>query len=63
MIDIKANTKAGRKDAYRTIVNAMINQEHEKAFNLLLSMCADDTGLFLIVDYKAATEAAKNNIA
>lgn len=54
-----AKTKNERKQAYRTIIALMLSQEHEKAFNALREMCGSDTGLFILADYKAATEAAK----
>jgi hypothetical protein len=44
--------KEDRKKGYSNIMQLMLRSEHEQAFNQLASMCADDTKLFVMVDYK-----------
>jgi ketosteroid isomerase-like protein len=43
-----AMKKAERKESYRKIVNLMAFEQHEEAFNALLSMYADDASVFVL---------------
>lgn len=48
--------KQDRKKAYSSIISLMLKGDNEKAFSDIQSMCAEDTGLFIFVDYKKEVE-------
>lgn len=43
--------KAERKEKYTEMMSLMLKGENKEAFDKLRSMCGEDTGLFILVDY------------
>ena len=49
---------AERKEAYANVLKLMLECEHKKAFEALVCMLGEDTGIFWLVDYDEAVKAS-----
>ena len=48
--------KLVRKVVYHEIISLMLKGETKKAYNKLVHMCAEDTGLYIFTEYDEAIE-------
>ncbi len=55
--------KQERKERFQKIIGLMLQQKNKEAYNELVGMCGQDTGLFILADYdKTTTEIKKKEM-